>query len=294
MAIVTLEFRTFERKHSYHAALITIRPGRPAGLVHDHKDFAEIMLVLRGSGIHDANGMQRPVRAGHVVVIRPDDRHVVRGDLPGGMDFINIAVPTSFLALVLELGNDEPAVWFRGAEPPTAMFSDDAFREMELRFRGVVESYTLRPRSFDAVELFGAVFRRWPTELDVEGAGAPDWLQRAVRVMSNEANLRDGMDRFRELAGVSQAHLSRSMRSHYGLSAVEWLARTRLRFGAVLLATSLDSVSEIAWRCGFDNSSYFGKRFRRQYGMPPAEFRRRRVAGVLAHEASDAHPIAAI
>lgn len=38
------------------------------------------------------------------------------------------------------------------------------------------------------------------------------------------------------------------------------------------------SVSEIAWRCGFTDSSHFARRFCQRYGTPPREYRR----GVLS------------
>jgi AraC-like DNA-binding protein len=34
------------------------------------------------------------------------------------------------------------------------------------------------------------------------------------------------------------------------------------------------SVSEIAWRCGFADSSHFARRFCQRYGTPPREYRR--------------------
>jgi AraC-like DNA-binding protein len=42
---------------------------------------------------------------------------------------------------------------------------------------------------------------------------------------------------------------------------------------ALLTADLASSITEIAFRCGFQSSQYFAKAFRERYGLTPSEYR---------------------
>jgi transcriptional regulator GlxA family with amidase domain len=104
-------------------------------------------------------------------------------------------------------------------------------------------------------------------------AGRPEWLTRACLAMRREANLRGGVPRLLELASVSPAHLSRSMRLHNGVTPTQFVASLRLEHAATLLAAGSATVTEIAYRCGFSSQSYFTRCFRDAHGLSPRTFR---------------------
>jgi transcriptional regulator GlxA family with amidase domain len=52
-----------------------------------------------------------------------------------------------------------------------------------------------------------------------------------------------------------------------------YLARWRLRLGATLLATTQQSVLEVAGRVGYESEAAFNRAFRREYGLPPGRYR---------------------
>ena len=92
--------------------------------------------------------------------------------------------------------------------------------------------------------------------------------------MRREPNLRGGVPRLLELANVSPAHLSRTMRVHYDTSPTRFVADLRLEHASALLATTDLTVTEIAYRCGFASQSYFTRRFRaRLHEIAPRESR---------------------
>ena len=55
----------------------------------------------------------------------------------------------------------------------------------------------------------------------------------------------------------------------------EYLTFIRLRSAAHELASTADSVTEVALRCGFSNSNYFKDAFKKQYGCTPRAYRQR-------------------
>lgn len=74
-------------------------------------------------------------------------------------------------------------------------------------------------------------------------------------------------------AGVSGREASRCFKKSTGQSPVEYLIAFRLNESKKLLRESDLSVTEIALRCGFSGSAYFGKQFRAAYGVTPGAYR---------------------
>lgn len=77
-----------------------------------------------------------------------------------------------------------------------------------------------------------------------------------------------------EMLQVSQSHLSRSFRKETGLSPIEYLSIVRLEHSIKLLVTTNLSINEIATLCGFSNSNYFSKVFRKKFGYTPSDYRK--------------------
>ena len=58
---------------------------------------------------------------------------------------------------------------------------------------------------------------------------------------------------------------------------MEYLTRRRLEAAArLLLGQPQSSVTEIAFRCGFQSSQYFARAFRERHGHSPSEHRKTR------------------
>jgi mannose-6-phosphate isomerase-like protein (cupin superfamily) len=78
----------------YHAALSATERAKAHGMrVTEHcHDFYEMLLVLAGEAVHGINGIETPLRAGDLILLRPDDRHYIRFQTGRHFYYINIAV----------------------------------------------------------------------------------------------------------------------------------------------------------------------------------------------------------
>ena len=72
---------------------------------------------------------------------------------------------------------------------------------------------------------------------------------------------------------VSPSHLSRTFKQQTGQPLAAYILEQRLQCAATLLLTTPASVSEIAGRSGFSNSSYFSSRFKEKNGVSPLQYR---------------------
>lgn len=72
--------------------------------------------------------------------------------------------------------------------------------------------------------------------------------------------------------GLSRANFYRKIKSVTTLSPIEMIRNIRLENAVQLLKESRLSVSEIAFKVGFNNHSYFTSCFKKLYGISPTEF----------------------
>jgi AraC-like DNA-binding protein len=75
---------------------------------------------------------------------------------------------------------------------------------------------------------------------------------------------------------MSRSTLNRNFSKAFGMTPMRYLNKLRLDHAAELLASSNLSISEIARQCGFEDSNYFTRAFRRKFGITPGQWRKKR------------------
>lgn len=76
-----------------------------------------------------------------------------------------------------------------------------------------------------------------------------------------------------KLVNMHEASLSRFIKKSTGKNFIECLNEIRIGQSSRLLIKSSQSISEIAYSCGFNNVSYFNRVFKRKKRCTPKEFR---------------------
>lgn len=77
-----------------------------------------------------------------------------------------------------------------------------------------------------------------------------------------------------EKTGYSTAHFSRLFKNETGLSPMDFFINIRLNSSKSMLMEGNLSVTEIAFRCGFNSSSHFTTSFKNRFSMPPSEYKK--------------------
>lgn len=261
----------------YHAAFVSGR-ARPYTPPHTH-DFYEMFYVLEGKATHALNDRTKTLTAGDLILIYPEDRHSIAGKT---FHLINIAFPAApwenFCALA---GLEETGLVSASAAPPPALhIPEERRQECATIFGRALYAFQQpkhgRPARQELCRFWSDVLEfLLPQEAEVAESSErrPVWLSHACRAMHEEENLRIGLSRFVEVSGVSRAHLTRTLKASCGQTPTEFLNELRLRRAAMLLATTPNEIIDIAIECGFENLSYFYRRFRRQFGKSPRAWR---------------------
>ena len=103
-----------------------------------------------------------------------------------------------------------------------------------------------------------------------EGDEFIDRLHRIIR--QNIPNSDFNIDDMAAEMGVSRSAFYKKVKGTTGFAPVDLIKEFRLSHAAELLQTTNLNITEIAYRSGFKDASYFGKCFRKRYGMSPREY----------------------
>jgi AraC-like DNA-binding protein/mannose-6-phosphate isomerase-like protein (cupin superfamily) len=277
-----LRLSEFTLGRPYHAALCRLASRDVTTSVHSHQDFYELFFVLSGQGEHKTPFGCDSLEPGDLVLVRPGDHHYLVGVTSAGLEWINIAVPVAAWRGMLDLAEvGSGSEWDKSRVPKRVALSGDAKDAAERSFRKALEVFAGRPRRSDLLRFLLEVVELLAVPAESSDSLRPAWLVAACGAMGLEENLKGGVSRLAQLAGVSAGHLCHSMHRYYGMTATTFVADLRLRHAEMLLATTSVSVTEIARRSGFASLSYFSKSFQATQGVPPREFRKRARKAVL-------------
>ena len=76
---------------------------------------------------------------------------------------------------------------------------------------------------------------------------------------------------------ISTNYVSTLLKRHTGMTYIQMVQAQKLAHAALLLRTGTLPIEEVARRCGYENLSFFYRKFERQYGIKPGEYRARKA-----------------
>jgi AraC-like DNA-binding protein len=91
-------------------------------------------------------------------------------------------------------------------------------------------------------------------------------------------------------AGTSRSVLAERFARYLGEPPLAYLARWRLQLAARKLQTTEDAIMQVAWEVGYESEAAFNRAFKREFGLPPGQYRKKLTSGVKAEgEPSSPH-----
>jgi AraC-like DNA-binding protein len=128
--------------------------------------------------------------------------------------------------------------------------------------------------------LFVETLRRYMADLP---AGAVGWLAGArdplvggaLSLLHRDPACAWTLAKLARLSGASRSVLGERFTELLGESPLTYLARWRLQVAARLLQTTAQTALQIAIDVGYGSESAFNRAFKREFGIPPARYRRR-------------------
>lgn len=250
---------------------------------HFH-DFSEIVLILSGSGIQNIDGREYPVSGGDIFLLNGYTRHYFSqrenlvlynlqfsaGDLPLPECYLRkLPGYNMFFLLEPNLRNNFRKM-FHTTEKEISWLADKTGKLRDI--------LTRQQPGFEAAAFAGLleIIIRIAGSLPETAGNNDSSLLRMGKVISFMENNFTRQWELQELAHkacMSVNNFLRLFRSATGYSPQNYLQTLRLKHAAGLLLKTEYSISAIAGECGFYDSNYFCKLFRRKYHTSPRQFR---------------------
>jgi AraC-like DNA-binding protein len=154
----------------------------------------------------------------------------------------------------------------------------------ELLRAGVRESSASRPGADSTLArlaelLFVEALRRYVESLPPGGKG---WLAgtrdahvgRALALLHEEPGRRWTVDDLAREVALSRSALAERFAALVGEPPIQYLMRWRLALAARSLRAGGEAISRVAERSGYESEAAFSRAFKREFGMPPAAWRK--------------------
>lgn len=106
------------------------------------------------------------------------------------------------------------------------------------------------------------------------GSMDEEFLKESIDLVETHlADITFDFEAFAVKMGASKSTLYRKLKSLTGLSPGEFIRNIRLKHAAKQLLCNTGNISEIAYSVGFNDSKYFSRSFKAEFGVTPSEYR---------------------
>ena len=221
------------------------------------------------------------------------ERHWQADTVYDGAVGVDYAIMGQYDAIVLDVmlpkvDGFEVARRLRAAHVSTPILMLTARDEIPDKISGLncgADDYMTKPFNIDELRL------RMKKLLDLRGRGArralidPEpqsiaitsldekLIERAVNYVDEHMQRPDlSVEELSAELGMSRVHLYKRLKQITGKTPIEFIRVLRLKRAAQLLRESQLNISEIAYRCGFNNPKYFSRYFKEEFGVLPSVY----------------------
>ncbi|MGL4858301.1 MAG: HTH-type transcriptional activator RhaS [Enterobacteriaceae bacterium] len=258
---------------------IAIEPRAPqVEFSEHHHDFYEIVLVEQGAGIHVFNGQPHTLSGGCVCFVRDRDHHLFERTEQLYLTNVLFRAPDAFrfLSGVGQLLPRESD----GIYPAHWRVSHQVMQQV----LSLVEQMAQIPAhlTMEELALYESLFMQLLVTLRIGGMTrrSDDAEGRLYQLLEwLQENYADKVE-WQELAqrfGLPLRTLHRQLKNRTGMTPQRYHTRLRLLQARQQLCHSDDSVTDIAYRCGFSDSNHFSTLFRREFALSPRDYRQHRL-----------------
>lgn len=257
--------------------------------LHSH-DYCEIEIIVGGSAKHSVGDDHYPLRPGDVFVIGRGITHALTD--AKDLQFYNISFDPGLL---------EPFMAELRLLPgfqSLFILSDAMDSTMRSRFRlhgkdlahaeslcqTLNREYTVAAEGFKCaitstlLSLVLHLSRYYSQEQDMF-ASSVDRISYVLAYIENNFSHTLTLEALAAKAKMSTRNFSRAFKAMHGQTPMDYILQLRISRAESLLKNSKHSITDIAYECGFLDSSYFSRTFRKRTGVSPHDYRKNAVTG---------------
>lgn len=252
-------------------------------LCHWHEDL-EFIHALEGKMVYYVNGEAVPLKAGQALLVNSRQLHQSHADGEDDCRYMCIVFDPAFLCNNISLRSNyiDPVT---DAHIPYLLMADS--EPLCQSLDQAAELFLEKAPAFE-LRVLGQLNQAWALLYErmqqMDAAGAPGEADPDVAVQKQMADYiyrnythKLTLGEVAQSGGVCKSKCCQIFKKYLRKTPGEFLMAYRLEAAAHMLRTTAQSVTEIAYACGFNSPSYFTEAFRREHGCTPRYFRQRQL-----------------
>ncbi len=235
---------------------------------HTH-EFCELVLVWRGNGLHVLNDRPYRITRGDLFYIRAEDKHSYAS--VNDLVLQNVIYCPDRLKLNVDWAGNIPGFHDARGEPHWRLSSNGMAQVRQTISQLEQESQKSDPVANQMSELLFAqlvmTLKRHRYATDNPSATMQEaLLDKLITRLAGSLNKSFVLEKFCEQEQCSERALRQQFRTQTGMTVNHYLRQLRICHAQYLLQHTELMVSEVAMRCGFEDSNYFSVVFNREGG----------------------------
>jgi len=264
-------------------------PAHSDSPLHSH-EFHELVIVLAGHGLHRTRTEEYPIEAGLVFLIRDRMEHGYAN--VKDLSLVNVLFDPSRLDLPMALLRDLPGYHALFRIEPRLRRHTRAQGRLQLTQEELSEVAGMVDRLHDELHRRTPGYRfqacaylmtlltfvsRCYSHADRHPERPLLHMGEVLRFIDQHYDEPITIAQLTKRAHMSESSLMRTFRRVLNRSPIEHVIRVRIQKAADLLRHGDVRITEAAFECGFSDSNYFSRQFRRIMGLSPRAYRARHV-----------------
>lgn len=255
------------------------------GIMHWHDDI-EFIRVVSGRINYLVNDNVIELNEGDIIFVNSQQIHGHRHINYEECVFDGILVPTNVLVYPKQLAEKYVNPFFYDSKFSSFVFRKgdrghdeltNAFDTMMARLEKKVDAY-----EFDMVagayKLMSAIIKRLNCK-GVERIGVSPWtdtLHKMIGYIQSNYKNAISLDEIAQMGNVSRSQCCKIFKGIMNKSPNDYLTEYRINKSVDLILETDMKMTEIAYECGFNGSSYFAEIFKKIMGVSPREYRKKK------------------
>lgn len=236
-------------------------------VIHSHKDYYELALILSGEYQHTISGVTLSTSVGTLLLFKPGVTHLLHTDSPKSRHFVFGVKQDYFEEYVQRVFPDLLLDSFE--EYTSRIIDKKKIDYIQHLASGIME----KPKALRimADELLSSCLYDFMYSFEKKDCNI--YVSDIISKINNHMYLNLDVKDICKNYPVSRPSISRQFKQTTGQTIEEYKRAQKLEYACQLLTNTTLSCAKIASHIRYDSPSYFNRAFRAQYSMTPLEYR---------------------
>ena len=243
---------------------------KSTALLSNWHEEIEILTVLSGFGILHCDNEELAMNEGDVMVINSGSMHSITSE--GRVLYHCMIIDADFCR---EMGADTSTLRFK------TLIKDELLHSTLCALADNVKAFNeggekhlallAKAKTLEALAILTKDYITEPSKSRQTNDENASRIKKAIVYICDHIAEQITLDEIASAVGISKFHLSREFKKMTDMTIFNFIILTRLKLARRLIRQG-HSVSESALSSGFENLSYFSKKFKQNQGMSPSEY----------------------